>query len=207
MDTKKLEELVNEYVKTREEVTLALIHGSYALNESTPTSDIDLLLVTKDAEEMQTCHEILNGKSIEVTIIGAKMFNEMVKETNPFIFGALQHGIPIYGRETIETVKKSLDDKVLEKWSQKYYARGMERLKEAEKDTNEATAAVTLILNAYLLSKKDTRLSYSLEKLVKRIKDNNVRNLLNGFLKAKEGAQSLEYAQKIAETLRQRVLG
>jgi len=205
MDTRKLEELVNEYIKTRGEITLALVYGSYALSESTPTSDVDLMLVTKDAEDIQTCHELLNGRIIEVTIIGAKLFDEMVREANPFIFEALQHGIPIYGIETIKTIKKSLNDEILEKWSQKYYTKGMERLKEAQKDTDEATAAVTLLLNAYLLSQKDARLSYSLEKLVKRIKDDDVRNLLNSFLKAK-GTRSLEYAQKIAETLRQRVL-
>jgi len=205
MDTKKFQKLVNEYIKTRGEISLALVYGSYALSESTPTSDIDLLLVTKDAEEMQTCHELLNGRIIEVTMIGTKLLDQMVREANPFIFGALKYGVPIYGEETIKTIKKSLNDEILEKWSQEYYTKGMERLKEAQKDTNEATAAVTLLLNAYLLSQKDARLSYSLEKLVKRIKDNDVRSLLNSFLKTK-GTRSLEYAQKIAETLRQSML-
>jgi hypothetical protein len=205
MDTKRLQELVSEYIKSHGEITLALIYGSYALDETTPTSDIDLLLVTKDAEEMQTCHELLNGRIIEITMIGAKLFDEMIKEANPFMVGAFQHGIPIYGKETIETVKKSLNDKPLKDWSKRYYAKGMERLKEAEKDNDEVIAAVTLLLNAYLLSKKDIRLSYSLEKLVKRIKDENLTSLLNEFIKAKD-AQSLEYAKKIAKALRQKTL-
>jgi len=202
MKTKKLQELVNEYIKSQGEITLALIYGSYTLGELKRTSDIDLLLVTKDSEEMQTCHELINRRIIEITTIGTKLFDEMIREGNPFIVEALQHGIPIYGKETIETVKKLLSDKTLEDWSEKYYTKGMERLKEAEKDNNETTAAVTLLLNAYFLSKKDARLSYSLEKLVKRIKKQNLRNLLNDFVKAKD-TQSLQYAKKIAKALRQ----
>ena len=203
MDTKRLEELVHEYIKTRGEITLALIYGSYALGETTKTSDIDLLLVTKKTEGMQTCHELLNGKIVEVTMIGPKLLDEMIKKGNPFIVGAFKNSIPIYGKEAIETVKKSLKDKTLQEWSKRYYEKGMERLKEAEKDANEAVASVTLLLNAYLLSKKDVRLSYSLEKLLKRIKNEKIRNLLNEFIKAKH-KQSLVYAKKIAEALRQR---
>lgn len=205
MNIKRLEELVNEYIKNRGEITFALLYGSYAFGKFTQTSDIDLLLATKDTEEMQTCHELLNGRIVEVTMIGAKLLDQMIKEANPFIVGAFQYGLPVYGKETVETIKKSLSDKTLKDWSEKYYAKGIERLKEAEKDNNEATAAVTLLLNAYLLSKRDARLSYSLEKLVKRIKDENLTSLLNEFIKAKD-TQSLEYAKKIATALRQKAL-
>jgi len=203
MDIKKLKELVHEYIKSRGEITLALIYGSYALGETAKTSDIDILLVAKNIEGIQTCHELLNGKIVEITMIGPKLLDEMIKQGNPFIFGAFQNSIPIYGREVIETLKKSLKDETLKEWSKRYYAKGMERLKEAEKDTSETVASVTLLLNSYLLSKKDVMLSYSLEKLLKRIKNKKLKNLLNDFLKAKH-TERLVYARKIAEALRQR---
>jgi len=205
MNTLNLEELVNEYMKTRGGIVCAVIYGSYALGEFAEGSDIDLLLVTEDGEGMETCHELHNGRIIEVTMVGAKLFDEMVKEANPFIVGALIHGIPIYGKEAIENVRKSLSNKTLKRWSEKYYAEGMERLKEAEADSNEVIAAVTSLLNAYLLASGDVKLSYSLEKLTKRIKDEDLRSLLNEFLKASD-AQSLEYAKRIAKVVGSKIL-
>ncbi len=205
MDTENLEEFVNEYMKTRGGIMCAVIYGSYALGEFAEGSDIDLLLVTEDGEGMETCHELHSGRIIEVTMVGAKLFDEMVREVNPFIVGALIHGIPIYGKEIIENVRKALSSKSLKRWSEKYYARGMERLKEAETDSNEAIAAVTSLLNAYLLASGDLKLSYSLEKLTKRIKDENLRSLLNEFIKASD-TRSLEYAKKIAKVVGSKVL-
>lgn len=205
MDPKRLEELVNEYLKTKGEITCAVIYGSYALGESTERSDIDLLLVTKDDEKMETCHELIDGKLIEITMIGTKLFDRMVEEANPFIVGALRHGIPIYGKEATETAKKSFSNKTLKGWSKKYYIEGMKRLKEAETDSNETIAALTFLLNAYLLASNDPRLSYSLEKLTKRIKDENLRSLLNDFIKTSD-IQGVEYVKRIAEVLRPKIL-
>lgn len=205
MDTKRLEELVNEYLKTQGEITCAVIYGSYALGESTERSDIDLLLVTKDDGNIETCHELIDGKLIEITMIGAKLFDKMVHEANPFIVGALTHGTAVYGKEAAETAKKMFSNKTLKGWSKKYYIEGMKRLKEAETDNNETTAAITFLLNAYLLASNDPRLSYSLEKLTKRIKDENLRSLLNDFIKISD-IQSVEYAKRIAELLRPKIL-
>ncbi|KPV64254.1 MAG: Nucleotidyltransferase domain protein [Candidatus Bathyarchaeota archaeon BA2] len=206
METKKrLRELINEYTRTCKELMCAVIYGSYALGEFTESSDIDLLLVTEDDRGMETFHELLNGRIVEMTTVGHKLFDEMVKDANPFIVGALIYGIPIYGKKVIEAAKKSLNDKTLKGWSEKYYKKGIERLKEAETDNSEAIAAVTLLLNAYLITSGDLRLSYSLDKLTGRIKDEDLRNLLNDFKKASE-AKNLDYAKEIAKVVELKIL-
>lgn len=201
MNLEDIKRLVDEYAEAHRGLRCAAVYGSFALGELEKGSDIDVLLVVEGVEGMETWHELLEGRIVEATVIGEKLFNEMVKESNPFIAGVLLRGVPIFGRKVMEASKTLLNDKKLRVWSERYFERGLERLKRVEEDVDEVVAAFTLFLNAYLLASGDLRLSYSLDKLEKRIEDKGLKNMVDEFMKSK-GVERIYSVKKIAEMVR-----
>lgn len=191
---RRVAELAREYAAKRS-VRCAVVFGSAAAGKLTEVSDIDLLLVV-EGSGIEVTHELLDGRVVEVTVVGEGEFRDMLKRGNPFIVNALLNGKPILGADYCAEAIKTIDPKAVRAWAAEYYGRGLEYIESG--DRGDLVSAVVLLLNAYMLAKGELALSYSVEKLTKRVRQKELRALASEVL----ASADVERAKRIAEIVR-----
>lgn len=76
-----------------------ILYGSCSRGENTETSDIDLLIVTNNSDEVKKgTPESLNGKKLQITIRTPFKYTEMEK-TDPYFYKEVERGIVLWEKK------------------------------------------------------------------------------------------------------------
>jgi len=185
-------------------VKCAILYGSRVSGEATEESDVDILLVT-GGEGLNALHEFIGDDIVEFVLVGEETLSKMVSESNPYVTSVFLGGKPLYNEGYVERIRGQINRDGLHKWAKKYCSDGLKILGKSA-DKGDVINAVTLLLNAYLLSKGKLNLSYSIDKLTKKIDNFELSRLLNNLLES-DGNSISTYAREIAAIVRSTVLG
>ena len=190
----KLRDVVESLIRGMENVVCVVIFGSF-VKEFSDVSDVDIAVVLRDFEGLDSSHEVIDDRILEIIFIGEKTFQNMVEESHPLVLNILFNRIPLYGGEWLDKRMQMLKPEA-ERWIRKYLDEGFKRLGEAT-DLGDVISALTLILNAYLLSKGVYELSYSIDKLIKKINEEDIVSIIERTL----AETDVEKARRLVEEL------
>ncbi|MEN2974177.1 MAG: nucleotidyltransferase domain-containing protein [Candidatus Caldarchaeales archaeon] len=95
------------------QVEALIVHGSLSRSGPTPTSDIDVIVISDSFKDMPFCirMEILeNAKVGKVQALGYTYseIESMSRKTNPLILGALVEGIHILSSERVSRLREKV---------------------------------------------------------------------------------------------------
>jgi len=102
---------VLEELRKRIRVEAAIVFGSWARSGGGEWSDIDLLIISSDASNINildrfTISAEFRRKNIDIFIYTYTELNNMVDKGNPIALSALIEGIPIISNKEIEKLKE-----------------------------------------------------------------------------------------------------
>jgi len=106
LETPKLsleEELINILLPYLKDVSGVFLYGSYARNEETKDSDIDVLVIGKNKLK------IGNTKRFDLDFIEIKKIGN-VAQKNPFIYAIIKEAKPIFNSDLLDELKQSKKD-------------------------------------------------------------------------------------------------
>jgi len=185
-------------------VKCAILYGSRVSGEAAEESDVDVLLVT-GGEGLNALHDFIGDNIVEFVLVGEETLNKMVSESNPYVASVFLSGNPLYNERYVEGIKNQINRDGLRKWAKKYYSDGLKTLGKSA-DKGDVINSVILLLNAYLLTKGELNLSYSIDKLIKRTGNAELLKLLTSLLESGEN-DAATYAKEIADLVGLTVLG
>ncbi|MGC9149168.1 MAG: nucleotidyltransferase domain-containing protein [Sulfolobales archaeon] len=196
----KLRDIAERIIRSVDNVVCIVVFGSFVTEYFSGASDIDVAVVLRDFKDIDSSHEILDDRILEIIYIGEERFFGMIQDSHPFILNVVFNGIPLYGDEWLSKVKSQITKPDTDKWIKKYLDEGIERLREA-RDIGDINSALTLILNAYLLSRGIYELSYSIDKLIKKVNEEDIINTIERVFME----QDTEKAKILVENLVKRL--
>ena len=112
---------------------LAILYGSYARGDYTPSSDVDLLIVAENIpktywDRWSLAYDIVENHPLDPHIYTPEEFKDMVKQGRMTALDALTEGIvihaePTYRQEVDDILKETLKQRVKYKnmWMPKHY--------------------------------------------------------------------------------------
>ena len=190
----KLRSIVKDLIHSIGNVICIVVFGSFVKKYFSTHSDIDIAVILRDFKGIDSSHELFNNRILEITFIGEKTFLNMINQSHPFILNILFNGIPLYGEEWFNKVKAQITKPNTENWIKKYLSEAISKLREAT-NMGDVISALILTLNAYLLSKGIFELSYSIDKLIKKIHQDSIIDITKKILTEKnveEAKRSIE---------------
>lgn len=104
------EEIINALLPYLKDISGVFLYGSYARNEETKDSDIDVLVIAKNKAELK------NVKRFDINFIEINKIKEAVQK-NPFIYAMINEAKPVINSCLLEELKQSKKDfKKFIKW-------------------------------------------------------------------------------------------
>jgi len=102
-------EIVNPYLELSEVIGIYIV-GSYARNDQTSTSDIDILIISE-----KTSHEVIKKGSYEIMIVSLGLLNYKLEENLLPIGTMLKEAVPILNKSLLKQISIKVTKKNI-KW-------------------------------------------------------------------------------------------
>jgi len=166
----KIRKFIENLIDSVPDLETVVLFGSSISKTKKIPGDIDLLALKRNAKpQLDVFHELLDNKTLEVTVIDIDKFERELRAGHPFALNIVRNGLPLYDRGLWNNYLRYKSKQPGQRFIASYLNKARKLLKE-----KRLPAATIYVLNALLLSQNKVDLSHKLDNLKEKT---NVKNI------------------------------